>query len=82
MFNFSSNNLLWRSTKEYDRYFVHIMIDNDTKRHYLLYDFKKKMMFEDGQSYCISGKVNSADKIYLVAEQIKVKNQTNSQKLS
>ena len=82
MFNFSSNNLLWISTKKYDRYFVHIMMDNDTKRHYWIYDFKKMMIFEDGQSYCVSGKVNSADKIYLVAEQMKVRNQTTAQKPS
>ena len=73
MFNFSSNNLLWISTKQYDRYFVHLMMDADTKRYYWVYDFKKALKFEDGLNYCVSGKVNSADKIYLVAENMKVK---------
>ncbi len=73
MFNFSSNNLIWISTKQHDRYFVHMMMDSDTKRYYWIYDFKKEMQFEDGLNYCVSGKVNSADKIYLVAEHMKVK---------
>jgi len=73
MFNFSSNNLVWISTKQHDRYFLHMMMDTDTKRYYWVYDFKKSMMFEDDIIYCISGKVNSADKLYLVAEQMKIK---------
>jgi len=75
MFNFSSNNLSWNSTKQYERYFVHMMMDTDTKRYYWIYDFKKVMKFEDGFIYCVSGKVNSADRIYLVAENMKVKSQ-------
>ena len=75
MFNFSSNNLLWISTKQYDRYFVHMMMDADTKRYYWIYDFKKAMKFEKGLNYCVSGKVNSAKKIYLVGENTKVMHQ-------
>ncbi|MBT9147788.1 MAG: hypothetical protein DDT32_01553 [Syntrophomonadaceae bacterium] len=73
MFNFSSNNLVWISTKEHERYYVHQMMDTDTKRCYWVYDFKKAMKFEDGLNYCVSGKVNSAEKLYLVAENMKVK---------
>ena len=73
MFNFSSNNLAWISTKEHERYHVHLMMDTDTKRYYWVYDFKKEMKFEEGQNYCVSGKVNSAEKLYLVAEDMKAK---------
>jgi len=52
-----------------------MMMDTDTKRYYWIYDFKKVMKFEDGFIYCVSGKVNSADRIYLVAENMKVKSQ-------
>jgi len=74
MFNFSSNNLVWISTKEYGKYHVHMMMDTDTRRYYWVYDFKKTMKFEDGGlNYCVSGKVNSAEKLYLVGENMKVK---------
>ena len=73
MFNFSSNNLVRISTKEHERYHVHLMMDADTRRYYWVYDFKKEMKFEDGLNYCVSGKVNSAEKLYLVAENMKVK---------
>jgi len=64
---------MWISTKVHERYFVHLMMDSDTRRYYWIYDFKKKMKFEDGLNYCVSGKVNSAEKLYLVAENMKVK---------
>lgn len=35
--------------------------------------FKKEMKFENGMNYCVAGKVNSADKTYLVAENMKWK---------
>ena len=54
MFNFSSNNLVWISTKEHERYHVHMMMDADTRRYYWVYDFKKEMKFEDGLNYCRS----------------------------
>ena len=62
MFNFSSNNLVWISTKEHEKYRAHLMMDTDTRRYYWVYDFKKEMRFEDGLNYCVSGKVNSAEK--------------------
>jgi len=49
------------------------MMDTDTKRYNRIYDFKKEMKFENGLNYCVSGKVNSADKLYLVAENMKIK---------
>jgi len=73
MFNFSSNNLVWISTKAYERFHVHMMMDTDTRRYYRVYDFKKEMKFEGDFNYCVSGKVNSADKLYLVGENMKAK---------
>ena len=71
MFNFSSKNLIWISTKEFEKCNTHIMKDVDTNRCYKIYDYLKKMIFETGKKYCVSGKVNSADKLYLIAESYK-----------
>ena len=48
------------------------MKDIDTNRSYKIYDYSKNMTFETGKKYCVSGKVNSADKLYLIAESYKV----------
>jgi hypothetical protein len=71
MFNFSSKNLVWISTKEFKKCNTHIMKDTDTNRCYKIYDYLKIMIFETGKKYCVSGKVNSADKLYLIAENYK-----------
>ena len=47
------------------------MKDRNTNRCYKVYDFMKSAVLEPHKLYCISGKVNSADKIYLVLEMIK-----------
>ena len=47
------------------------MKDIDTNRSYKIYDYFKKMVFETGKKYSVSGKVNSADKLYLIAESYK-----------
>jgi hypothetical protein len=36
-----------------------------------LYDFSKSQIITPRQYYCVSGKVNSADKLYLVMESVK-----------
>jgi hypothetical protein len=54
------------------------MFDTDTKRYYRIYDFKKEMQFDKKLIYCISGKVNSADKLYLVAENMKIKREISN----
>jgi hypothetical protein len=48
-----------------------VMKDHHTKRVYRLYDFSKSQQITSDQVYCISGKVNSADKLYLVIESVK-----------
>jgi hypothetical protein len=47
------------------------MKDRHTNRCYKIYDFTKTFCFEPLKPYCIFGKVNSSDKIYLVLENAK-----------
>lgn len=71
MFNFSANHLLLLSRTECRSFAVLVMRDDSTRRVYRLYDFTKSHPFTPGQYYCVSGKVNSADKLYLVVESVK-----------
>jgi hypothetical protein len=72
MFNFSANHLLLLSRMEYRSCVVFLMRDDSTRRVYRLYDFSKSRIITPGQYYCVSGKVNSADRLYLVIESVKV----------
>lgn len=71
MFNFSANNLTLFSQKQYDKCNVFVLRDRTTNRFYKVYDFLKVASFEAWKSYCIFGKVNSSDKLYLVLEGVK-----------
>jgi hypothetical protein len=71
MFNFSANHLLLISRTEYPSYAVLLMRDRDTQRVYRLYDFSKAQIIRPGAAYCVAGKVNSADKLYLVIESVR-----------
>ena len=71
MFNFSANHLTLLSRTEYRSCAVFLMLDHSTRRVYRLYDFTKAHALEPGSFYCVSGKVNSADKLYLVIESVK-----------
>ena len=71
MFNFSANHLLLLSRTEYRSCAVLVMRDDSTHRVYRLHDFTKSHLITSGQYYCVSGKVNSADKLYLVIESMK-----------
>ena len=68
MFNFSANHLLLLSRREYPSCVVFLMQDHSTRRVYRLYDFTKSQSITSDHFYCVSGKVNSADKLYLVIE--------------
>lgn len=68
MFNFSANHLILISRTEYPSYAVFHMRDCDTNRVYRLYDFSKAQLIRPGVAYCLAGKVNSADKLYLVLD--------------
>ena len=71
MFNFSANHLFLISRTEYPSYAVLLMRDRDTQRVYRLYDFSKAQLIRPGVAYCLAGKVNSADKLYLVIESVR-----------
>ena len=72
MFNFSANHLLLISRTEYPSYTVLLMQDRDTQRVYRLYDFSKAQTIRSDVAYCVAGKVNSADKLYLVVESVRL----------
>ena len=71
MFNFSANHLLLISRTEYPSYAVLLMRDLDTQRVYRLYDFSKAQLIQPNVAYCVAGKVNSADRLYLVIESVR-----------
>jgi hypothetical protein len=71
MFNFSANHLFLLSRTEYRSCVVFVMRDDSTRRLYRLHDFSKSQIITPNQYWCVSGKVNSADKLYLVVESVK-----------
>jgi hypothetical protein len=71
MFNFSANHLFLLSRTEYLSCAVFLFKDLDTQRVYRLHDFTKAQLIRPGVAYCIAGKVNSADKLYLVIESVR-----------
>jgi len=66
MFNFSANHLFLLSRTDYSSCAVFLMQDRDTQRVYRLYDFTKAQLIQPGKAYCVAGKVNSADRLYLI----------------
>ena len=75
MFNFSANHLFLLSRVEYPSCTVFLLRDADTKRVYRLYDFTTALLIRPGVAYCVAGKVNSADKLYLVIESVRLDTQ-------
>ncbi|HHY65083.1 MAG TPA: hypothetical protein GX501_08560 [Clostridiaceae bacterium] len=71
MFNFSANHIEILDIRKYDKCTVYITRDVDTNRCYKAYDYSGTLGMRHGKIYCISGKVNSADKLYLVLEHCK-----------
>lgn len=71
MFNFSANNLMWTKTIHAAKCRIYIFCDQHTKRYYKIYDFSELRDFSPVKTYCVSGKVNSADRLYLVLENVK-----------
>ena len=71
MFNFSANHLFLISRTEYASCAVLVMLDYDTRRVYRLLDFTKRLNLRPGYAYCVAGKVNSVNTLYLVIESVK-----------
>ena len=72
MFNFSANHLFLLTRTEYPKYAVFLLQDRDTQRVYRLYDFTKAQLIQPNVAYCVAGKVNSADKLYLMIESVRL----------
>lgn len=71
MFNFSANHLYLLSRTEYPSCAVFLLRDHDTQRVYRLHDFTKTLLIRPEVAYCVAGKVNSADRLYLVIESVR-----------
>jgi len=71
MFNFSANHLFLISRTEYASCAVLVMLDHDTRRVYRLFDFTKRLRLSPDRPYCVAGKVNSVNTLYLVVESVK-----------
>ena len=71
MFNFSANHLFLLSRTEYPSCAVLVMLDYDTRRVYRLFDFTKRLRLWPDRPYCVAGKVNSVNTLYLVVESVK-----------
>jgi hypothetical protein len=71
MFNFSANHLFLLSRTAYPNCAVFLLRDRDTQRVYRLYDFTKALLIRPGVAYCVAGKVNSADRLYLVIDSVR-----------
>jgi len=80
MFNFSANHLFLISRTEYASCAVLVMLDHDTRRVYRLFDFTKRLHLTPGRAYCVAGKINSVNTLYLVIESVKLdtKHERNS----
>ena len=72
MFNFSANHLFLISRTEYASCALFVMLDHDTRRVYRLFDFTKRLRLTPGYAYCVAGKVNSVNTLYLVVESVKL----------
>ena len=70
MFYFSANHLFRILRTEYLSYAVLLIEDRDTQRVYRLYDFSQPQLIRPGVANCVAGKVNSADRLYLVIESV------------
>jgi hypothetical protein len=60
------------SRTEYRTFAVCLIPDRDIQRVYRLYDFNKAQLIPPDMAYCIAGKVNSAGKLYLVIESVRL----------
>ena len=71
MFNFSANHLALLSRTEYPSCALFLLRDLDTQRVYRLHDFTKAQLIRPNVAYCVAGKFNSADKLYLVIDSVR-----------
>jgi hypothetical protein len=72
LFNFSANHVTVVSSFKYPKCIVYVVKDLDTNRCYKVYDYSKSSSMIPGSVYCISGKVNAANMLYLILEHHKI----------
>ena len=70
-YDFRQRPMLTFSQTEYPMCGVILLPDLDTQRVYRLHDFTKALLIRPDVAYCVAGKVNSADKLYLVIESVR-----------
>ena len=73
MFNFSANHLVPALADGISAPVrCSLMLDRDTQRVYRLYRLHQTpQLIRPNRAYCVAGKVNSADTLYLVIESVK-----------
>ena len=71
MFNFSANHLFLLSRTEYANCAVFVMQDDSPDACTACTTSPNALTITPDQYYCVCGKVNSADKLYLVIESVK-----------
>jgi hypothetical protein len=59
------------SQTEYPSCAISGLQDLGTQRVYRLHNFTKAQLIRPSVAYCVAGKVNSADKLYLVIESVR-----------
>lgn len=68
----SANHSFLLARTEYPLCAVFLLRDPDRQRVYRLYDFTKAQLIRPNVAYCVAGKVNSAAKLYLVVESVRL----------
>ena len=71
-YDLRQRQMLTLSRTEYRMCPMILLRDLDTQRVYRLYDFTKALLLRPGVAYSVAGKVNSADKLYLVLESVRL----------
>ena len=67
----SLRQVLQLSRTEYPSRAVFLLRDYDTQRVYRLHDFTRTLLIRSGVAHCVAGKVNSAERLYLVIESVR-----------
>jgi hypothetical protein len=59
------------SRTEHSSFTVILLDDRDMQRVYRLFDFTKAQLIQPKVAHCEAGKVNSADRLYLVVDSVR-----------
>ena len=70
-YDFPQRPMLTFSQTEHPKCAVILLPDLDTQGVYRLRDFTRALLIRPDVAYCVAGKVNSADRLYLVIESVR-----------